>query len=421
LPVNTYSGEILKAFNNIFIVLFLLLFLSTISLIAQSEKTSKYSHSNKSEEEVVYTPVGPARKSRVHLVDSEHHLNIKDGHIQLIHTRTGTVTQEYFDTLTENNTKNNRNIFSFLKSITPANDSSGWNTFAYWSNDSNNPITYFSTNWIVPSPPTTNSYQLIYLFNGLVSFSPSSILQPVLQWGKSPAGGGNYWSITNWYVWGSNSSHYFYGSLIQVSPGTELHGLIKLTSDSSNTFNYNSSFTGYALGSDLQVNNAPPLNWACETLEAYGITKFTDYSSDEKIKMSEIQIRVGNTYPSLTWNPINIPTEYGRHVYVVSNSSVSGEVDIYFHTVQTAFSLLQNYPNPFNFSTIFSFHLPFNSFVSLKLYDLLGREVATIVSEEMLAGSYSRQWNATKIASGVYFYRLQVGSLIQTKKLVLLK
>lgn len=371
---------------------------------------------------MVYTPFGPARKSKVHLVDSEHHLIIKEGHIQVIHTKTGIVSQEYAGTLIENNKENNRNIYSYLKTKIFVNDSSGWITFSSWYNNSNKPITYFSTSWIVPSPPTTNSDQVIFLFNGLEPTSRSSILQPVLQWGISAAGGGNYWAITNWYVWISGDSiGGFYGTLSKVIPGTSLQGVMKLTFDSNNTFSYNSSFTGYSSGPELQVNNAPQFNLAFETLEAYGITKTTDYSSDEKIKMSDIQIKVGNMNPSLTWTPKNVATEYGRHINIVSNSSVNGEVDLYFHIVPTAFSLIQNYPNPFNLSTIFSFNLLSNSFVSLKIFDVLGREVATIVSEEMLAGSYSKQWNATKISSGVYFYRLQTGSFIETKKLVLLK
>jgi hypothetical protein len=83
--------------------------------------------------------------------------------------------------------------------------------------------------------------------------------------------------------------------------------------------------------------------------------------------------------------------------------------------------LRQNFPNPFNPSTNISFSLPTRSFVSLKVIDLLGREVATIISEEMSAGSYSRQWNANNLTSGVYFYRLQAGSFAETKKLILLK
>ncbi len=86
-----------------------------------------------------------------------------------------------------------------------------------------------------------------------------------------------------------------------------------------------------------------------------------------------------------------------------------------------AYSLFQNHPNPFNPSTSISFTLPSRSFVTLKIFDLLGREVSTIVSEELPAGDHSRQWNAEDFPSGVYFYRLQAGSFIETKKLVLLK
>jgi hypothetical protein len=85
------------------------------------------------------------------------------------------------------------------------------------------------------------------------------------------------------------------------------------------------------------------------------------------------------------------------------------------------FSLNQNFPNPFNPTTTISFSLPKQSFVSLKVFDLLGREAATVVSEEFSAGNYTKQWNAANIPSGVYFYRLRAGSFTETKKLLLLK
>lgn len=85
------------------------------------------------------------------------------------------------------------------------------------------------------------------------------------------------------------------------------------------------------------------------------------------------------------------------------------------------FSLSQNYPNPFNPVTVISYQLAVNSFVTVKLYDLLGREAATLVNEQKPAGSYTVQWNATHFASGVYFYRLQAGNFSDTKKLLLLK
>ncbi|MDP2886983.1 MAG: T9SS type A sorting domain-containing protein [Ignavibacteria bacterium] len=87
----------------------------------------------------------------------------------------------------------------------------------------------------------------------------------------------------------------------------------------------------------------------------------------------------------------------------------------------THFSLDQNYPNPFNPSSTISFSLPFKSNVSLRVFDALGRQVSVLVAEELPAGNYTRQWNAANVASGVYFYRLQAGEYIDTKKTILLK
>jgi len=89
--------------------------------------------------------------------------------------------------------------------------------------------------------------------------------------------------------------------------------------------------------------------------------------------------------------------------------------------VPVRFLLNQNYPNPFNSSTSISFSLPIQSFVSLKVYDGTGREVVTVVSEYLPAGSYTKQWNANGLPSGSYFYRLTAGSFTETKKLILLR
>jgi hypothetical protein len=86
------------------------------------------------------------------------------------------------------------------------------------------------------------------------------------------------------------------------------------------------------------------------------------------------------------------------------------------------FDLSQNYPNPFNPSTTISFTLEVSGFTTLKIYDILGREVATLVHEVRNAGNYSIQWDATNISSGIYFYRLETNTgFAKTKKLLLLK
>jgi len=81
----------------------------------------------------------------------------------------------------------------------------------------------------------------------------------------------------------------------------------------------------------------------------------------------------------------------------------------------------QNYPNPFNPATTISFSVPTQSFVSLKVFDTLGREVSTPLSQQLSVGTYSRQWNTEGLSSGVYFYRLQAGEYVETKKMILLK
>jgi hypothetical protein len=83
--------------------------------------------------------------------------------------------------------------------------------------------------------------------------------------------------------------------------------------------------------------------------------------------------------------------------------------------------LNQNYPNPFNPSTTISYSLPKTEMVSIKIYDMLGKEVRTLVNEYKNAGSYMVVFNASNLASGTYLYRLTTGEFTQVKKLILLK
>ena len=87
----------------------------------------------------------------------------------------------------------------------------------------------------------------------------------------------------------------------------------------------------------------------------------------------------------------------------------------------TNYSLAQNYPNPFNPITIISYSIKQDGLVSLKVYDILGNEVANLVSNQEIAGSYSVNFDASDLPSGIYFYRLTSGNFTETKKLLLLK
>lgn len=83
--------------------------------------------------------------------------------------------------------------------------------------------------------------------------------------------------------------------------------------------------------------------------------------------------------------------------------------------------LHQNYPNPFNPATVIRYTLPATCIVNLKVHNVLGQEVATLVNQEMEPGSYDVKWEASSFSSGVYFYRLTAGNFVETRKLILLK
>ena len=98
-------------------------------------------------------------------------------------------------------------------------------------------------------------------------------------------------------------------------------------------------------------------------------------------------------------------------------STVKGENEF----IPKKFLLYQNYPNPFNPSTVINYQIPVNSHVTLKVYDAIGREVATLVNEVNEAGYYSVQFDAARLSSGMYVVRLQSGEKIQVKKMMMMK
>ena len=106
---------------------------------------------------------------------------------------------------------------------------------------------------------------------------------------------------------------------------------------------------------------------------------------------------------------------------VMNKSGATWVANYHNKNIPQKYILYQNYPNPFNPSTKIQYAVSSRQLVTLKIYDLLGRELATLVNEEKSAGSYEVRWNAANLPSGVYFYQLKAGSYTATKKLLLLK
>ncbi|MFA5403735.1 MAG: agmatine deiminase family protein [Ignavibacteria bacterium] len=117
-----------------------------------------------------------------------------------------------------------------------------------------------------------------------------------------------------------------------------------------------------------------------------------------------------------------LPAPSGNFRFTVTNSTFVSNGNELIND----YKLFQNYPNPFNPSTNIKFQIPRNSFVTLKIYDILGKEVATLVNENLQAGTYEipfsiSQFSGNRISSGLYFYKLKAGDFTETKKMLLVK
>jgi len=112
-----------------------------------------------------------------------------------------------------------------------------------------------------------------------------------------------------------------------------------------------------------------------------------------------------------------------RDVYLVKTdaSGLTPVEEDYVKGTPSSFNLSQNYPNPFNPSTTFRFNLQKACYVTLKLFDLLGHEIETIISGQRVAGEYEVEWTAEGLPTGIYLYRLEAGDYVETKKLILQK
>ena len=153
-----------------------------------------------------------------------------------------------------------------------------------------------------------------------------------------------------------------------------------------------------------------------------GVTSIAMASGDAlavggQILMMEAEILQTSENISLTIDKIQLNDRAILKVTSVANGQAA---------IPETFALLQNYPNPFNPSTTIEFQMPKNGFVELKVYDVAGREITTLISEMKNAGAYHVTWNGVdkhgaNAASGVYFYRINAGSFTQIKKMLLLK
>ena len=151
-----------------------------------------------------------------------------------------------------------------------------------------------------------------------------------------------------------------------------------------------------------------------------GLSAMTGYQAGSTFSPPFESIRIGRIYKYYVHTFLNGYKCTSDTLVVDTNPTSIGDSES-SALLPSQVILEQAYPNPFNASTMISFTLPSRLFVTLKIYDLLGRAVSTLVSGQLSAGNHNQKWDALNIPSGLYFYRLQAGNYDMTKKIILLK
>ncbi len=276
--------------------------------------------------------------------------------------------------------------------------------------------------WYINGSSTgIQSYEVVYspsdVFDPTVSVSVTSTNKYYTATGLTP-GATYYWKVRSYYG-GTTYSAYSSTSHFTVNPGS--NPVVPLP------------------GSPVNVNIGvvnPTLSWILPAQSESQLTYTVEYSTSPDF--SDAVTVTGIQNPATVIDGLEANTHYYWRVKSSANGiesyyspvgdfTTNGVTDVdNQENVPSKFELSQNYPNPFNPTTTIKFQIPNQAFVTLKVYDLIGREVKTLVSEEMNAGYYQTQWNATdnfgrRVSSGIYFYRLNAGQYSAVKKLLLLK
>ena len=189
---------------------------------------------------------------------------------------------------------------------------------------------------------------------------------------------------------------------------------------SQETSNIEGDVSALVNSNQLSTTQGNILNYMLETAK-HQIELNHDFMSIVDLALVDVRLfilRISGMISAANQQMLQGEVDYIIAVIRQGDNSISSGNE---YLVEKTFSLKQNYPNPFNPSTTIEYSVPANSLVSLKVYDIQGREIAALINKQQDAGSYITTWNASNVSSGVYFYKLTAGSYTQTKKMLLSK
>lgn len=236
----------------------------------------------------------------------------------------------------------------------------------------------------------------------------------------------------------------FAGTVWKTSNGGSLWKATIVGPEPLNDLYINNASKAICVGGDFEYGSSyvkttnAGTNWIYDTLGVFGVARAIDFRTPSEAWISigdkfSVTKDTGNTFTSFyTTDSIRLndlcftdslngwAVGYNGAIlkYVYSSTGIKNLSD---NSNPDIFTLYQNYPNPFNPVTKISYELRFKNYVFLKVYDLLGNEISTLINEKQNAGIYSVNFNGNNLSSGVYFYELKVGEYSQIKKMLLIK
>jgi hypothetical protein len=310
-----------------------------------------------------------------------------------------------------------------------------------WSNEAN---------WVPAGVPDSNAHVTIpYLADNeypVISEDNVVIKMLTINWGANLTINSDELTVSNLFKikrWGIVNQ---YGGVVRVKhlliqkdgEYNAYNGFLNIDEKLTNTGLLNEAGGNITIGGEpLPVEltsftanvgkNAVVLNWATATeINNYGfdIEKSSDNLTWEKVGFVEGS---GNSNSpkvySFTDKNISSNKNYYRLVQIDNDGTtdITNSIEVNYSGELAGYELAQNYPNPFNPTTVIKYSIPETSNVQIKVYDMLGGEVADLVNEVKDAGSHIVNFNASELSSGIYIYSIQAGSFVQNMKMTLLR
>jgi hypothetical protein len=260
-----------------------------------------------------HAPGGPRHHAQLHRVQEDHVIEVTGDKTLHVHAPDGDVGRHEF-------------AVDELESV---NAEPGWIGFADWTNDdAQEVISAVRGTLVVPDPPENVNGQTLFLFVGLqkAKDDPSELFQPVLQWGESAAGGGDYWSVSNWYL---KDRMIVFGDNERVEPGELLELHIERTEPVPGRVVWVSraAVCERGVATTLQVMDELRLHWCYSALEAYSAAMTCDqYPAGGPAVFRELVVERGDGPVSPRWSRTCLVTDCGQDVRLLATD----QVDIHY-------------------------------------------------------------------------------------------